>query len=686
MLQGQGLAPAALQPDPGSHDFGGVVQGGTSAGETFTITNTGKAQTGPLTVYLNGTNKDQFTLGKDTCSGGQLAGGATCTVSVTFTPNANASGPLQARLNVRGTPGGTVSASLSGTSETIASLSIGPTPYDYGNVAQKVATTPVTFTVTNGGTLPSGSPTVTKGGANPDDFMIAADNCTGHAVAGNNGTCTISVAFKPSTQAPESATLTVAASPGGAVTANLSGTGAQAASLLITPSPFGFSDVVQTMPSPNKTFTVSNTGGVPSGAVVMSMAGMYAPDFHILTNNCRNKTLPANGATVCTVIAYFKPSMVGHETATLTAVANPGGTATSALDGNGVTQGTLAVMPNPGAFNGVNKGTTSPKITFHVSNNGGAPSGVPMVSITPGMGVNQSDFAQTNNCTAAIPANTMDACQINVTFTPSSTMDESATLNIAAMPGGTTVPLTGTGTLPSIATMPGSQGFTALPGQMQSYPFTVKNNGTGPTGALSVAIPMPNNGFSIQSESCSTLPFLGAGATCPVTVQYSPPVTEALGTTDKATLTVGDAFSAMDNSSAMLTGTAEASGVNLVMTSSPMPAVYSGSGTVTFTVTNWGATASGKLAMPTFTATQTTMGDLNANFAVANDTCTNAMLSAGGVQPCKYDLVFTAPTSNSDAGSEAGAQEGGTTGGTFSGTTGVSDGTNSASGNFSGSF
>jgi hypothetical protein len=60
-----------------------------------------------------------------------------------------------------------------------------------------------------------------------------------------------------------------------------------------------------------------------------------------------------------------------------------------------------------------------------------------------------------------------------VTFTPSTTMGESATLNIAASPGGTTVPLTGTGTYPSVAMTPASQGYTAMPGQMQSCAFTV---------------------------------------------------------------------------------------------------------------------------------------------------------------------------------------------------------------------
>ncbi len=684
-LNGTGLAPAAVQPNPSTFDFGSVVQGGKSAVETFTFTNNGSATSGALMVSLNGSNQDQFTLGNDTCAGAQLAGGDSCTVDVTFTPDASASGTLSAQLTVTGNPGGSVSASLSGTSATLAKLSIGPAPYDYGNVAQSVATSPVTFTVTNAGTLASGSPKVTMGGANPDDFTIVADGCTGFPVAGNNGTCTISVAFKPSTQAQESAILTVAASPGGAATTNLSGTGTQAAALQITPNPAGFGDVVQNVQSGNKTFTISNTGGVPSGTVAVSMGGANGGDFHVVTNNCKDKTLPPNGATACTVIVAFKPSVLGKETATLTAIANPGGTATDAVTGNGVTQGTLAVTPNPGAFGGVNQGTTSPKITFQVSNNGGAPSGVPTVSVT---GANMGDFKLgTNTCTAAIPPNTTNACQIDVTFKPGTTMAESATLNIAASPGGTTVPLTGTGTQPAIAIttpMGGSWTCNALPGHTTTQPFTVTNNGTGSTGGLTLS-GLPSNGFSVMSDQCSGM-MLGAGGTCSFNVQYAPPLTETIGQSDVASVVVTDTTT--DKATGSLHGKALASGVNLQMSSTPSSASYSGSGaSVTFTVQNWGIAASGSLGTPTVTAMQSapTAADISSDFMIANNHCSGMTLAPA--QSCSYDVVFTAAESggSGDGGSgDGGSGDGGTIGGMFTGFTTVGDGANSAFDNFSG--
>jgi hypothetical protein len=678
VLNGTGNTPPALQANPDHHNFGNVLQGATSSDETFTITNTGTAMSGALNVSIGGSNGSLFGIGNQTCAGTQLAGGASCTIAVHFAPDSSTSGDVQAPLVFSAMPGGTGTAMLTGTVATQANLAIGPGSFDFGVVAQGTQTSPTTFTVTNNGTQSSGSPTVTVGGSNPSDFVVVSDNCTGNPVAGNSGTCTVSVAFKPSTQAPESATITVAASPGGALTANLSGQGATQALLQVTPSPGGFGDQVQNTQSNTKTFTVTNNGGVTSGTVVVSMGGTNGGDFKIITNNCNNQTLPANGSKVCTVLVAFKPANLGMESATLSATAAPGGTTTSTLTGNGVTQGTLAVSPNPGAFSGVNKGQ-SKKITFQVSNGGGAPSGTPNVTVTAGTGP-VADFKITaNSCTAAIPANTMNGCSIDVTFTPTTTSGESATLTVAANPGGTTVPLSGTGTTPtlSIATVPA---FTTLPGTTAVNPTVViKNGGSGPTGNISLS-GLPNSGFSVTSDPC-TGTTIAAGGQCILGVTYAPPANEALGHMDTATLTVNDAYAASDTASAKLSGTALAQGISLTMTSTPTPATYNGSGSVTFTVTNRGATPSKALGAVTIHAGQTGTDDLDGDFTPPTggaNTCAGTSLM--GAQSCSYTLVFTAPTSSGggDASVEGGT-EGGTTitGAPFTGTTSIADGTNS---------
>jgi hypothetical protein len=675
-IQGEGVKQAALKSSPGNHNFGTVQQGQTSSATTFTITNTGNVTTGVLSVSLTGTDPSEFQVGADTCDGATLAGGATCTIAVTFAPDTNASGGVRATLSIDATPGGPLPVTLTGTAATPASLSIGPGAHGFGSVAETTQTSPFTFTVSNNGTLASGSPTVSQAGPNKADFKIVSDTCTGTPIPGN-GTCTVAVAFKPSTLAAESASITINASPGGSVTAKTTGTGASAASLQVTPNPGPFGPVVQGVQSPNQTFTVTNTGGVGSGMISASIGGTNAGDFKIATNNCSMMTLPANGAMVCTILVWFKPSTTMNESATLTVSANPGGMATTNLTGTGAPPGTLSTMPTSGAFANTNAGTPSPGVTFQVSNTGFSASGVPTVAVT---GTNKGDFKVTaSTCTKAIPAMTMNACQITVVFTPGGMGNESAQLNITANPGSTQLSLGGLGTEPSIGITPASRTYYVGPGQpAETLSFQVTNNGTGPTGTLAVQ-PLASP-FSVTADGCSGKTW-GAGSSCSFSVAYAPPGAEAMGMVDMAMVSVKDTTYTFvaDNAGAMVTGTAEPP-VTLSMT--PMTPTYTGSSTVTFTVTNTGPMTSGTLATPTWSAHDTGANDLHADFAVQNNNCSGTTLNSG--KNCSFDLVFTAPAPSS---SDDGGAEGGGTTVTFSGSAGIADdSSNTASQTFSGSY
>jgi hypothetical protein len=174
---------------------------------------------------------------------------------------------------------------------------------------------------------------------------------------------------------------------------------------------------------------------------------------------------------------------------------------------------------------------------------------------------------------------------------------------------------------------------------------------------LSVGIPMPNNGFSITSDGCSTRMSLGAGATCPITVQYAPPMSEVLGSTDKASLVVTDpATDATSPASAMLTGqTLNGSTYFLQITPNPatFPAIMSGTSMQTFTVANYGTMTS-----PAFTPTVTPDDVTQAlDFNVAN-----SCMSTLGPFPatCTYGVTFSEPP---DGGADGGPVTG------FSGST-----------------
>ena len=104
------LAPAQLAVSPGSFDFGSVFVGSSSPVESFTFSNSGDVASGAVSVALNGS---QFQLVSDGCSGTALSGGASCTVSIGFSPTSP--GAATGALTLSGSPGGSAVAAVSGT-------------------------------------------------------------------------------------------------------------------------------------------------------------------------------------------------------------------------------------------------------------------------------------------------------------------------------------------------------------------------------------------------------------------------------------------------------------------------------------------------------------------------------------------------------------------------------------------
>lgn len=88
-----------------------------------------------------------------------------------------------------------------------ALLTISPPSFDFGAVAVGQAAPPASFTVTNTGTTSLTISSVTVTGADPADFHITADLCTGVLAPG--ASCTISVDFAPTGVGIRSAFLTI---------------------------------------------------------------------------------------------------------------------------------------------------------------------------------------------------------------------------------------------------------------------------------------------------------------------------------------------------------------------------------------------------------------------------------------------------------------------------------------------
>jgi hypothetical protein len=130
-------------------------------------------------------------------------------------------GAKTATLDVSAAPGGSASAALTGTSTgQPAMLSASPPSHDFGSSAIGVATQPFTFSITNAGDLSSGIPTFTN--TNPGEFSVT-NECT-TALVGRTA-CNLTVSFKPTAGGLRSATLSLAASPGGTLQITVTGSG-----------------------------------------------------------------------------------------------------------------------------------------------------------------------------------------------------------------------------------------------------------------------------------------------------------------------------------------------------------------------------------------------------------------------------------------------------------------------------
>jgi hypothetical protein len=88
-------APAAAL-SASSVSFGNQAQGVTSQAQSITVTNSGGGSLNMGNLSMSGTNASDFSASG--CSGQSLSAGATCTISITFTPGA--SGARSATLSI----------------------------------------------------------------------------------------------------------------------------------------------------------------------------------------------------------------------------------------------------------------------------------------------------------------------------------------------------------------------------------------------------------------------------------------------------------------------------------------------------------------------------------------------------------------------------------------------------------
>ena len=299
---------------PSSLSFDGQLLGSSSPAQALTLSNAGD---GPLTIASIGTTGD-FSQTSN-CSG-SLAGGASCSINVTFLPTVL--GARQSTLIVTdNAAGGPQTVSLTGTGlGAVASLS--PSSLSFAVQARNTTSAAQTVTLSNTGNVPLGI----SGIATTGDF--AQSNSCGAALAAGTS-CSIAVTFTPSIPGIRQGVLTITDNTSSSPqTVSLTGTGTLP-QLALNPDILSFANQAVGTTSAPKTMTLSNTGSVPATISGIAISGDFSQ-----TNTCG--TSLAVG-TNCSFTVTFSPTATGPRIGYVTISGNASGSpAIGGLQGSGI--------------------------------------------------------------------------------------------------------------------------------------------------------------------------------------------------------------------------------------------------------------------------------------------------------------------------------------------------------------
>ena len=225
---------------------------------------------------------------------------------------------------------------------------ISVTPLDFGTVA--TGQTPVlTATVTNNGLSSFQPASITADGS----FSVAAGgSCVLNAWLSPGQSCTVVVQYNASTAGPTAGTLILSESGYAAISGqgSLAGIGQDPTviivtkpALSITPKPASFGTAVVGVPSATIDFVVTSIGTRSAPISDVSITGANPSDFVVVLNSCAGGNIPPGFG--CGISVAFNPTAGGVRTAVLKAGSSKA-SATSALDGVGIYQPTIRLLPN----------------------------------------------------------------------------------------------------------------------------------------------------------------------------------------------------------------------------------------------------------------------------------------------------------------------------------------------------
>jgi hypothetical protein len=299
---------AAVRLSPLSLGFGNQTVETASVPQTITLTNGGDIPLILSAITFTGTNPTSFSQ-TNTC-GSSLAGGASCTFSVTFKPTA--AGTRSAALTLSDNAHSKLQkVPVSGVG-VLPVVTLSPTSLTFPIQVIYTTSKAQTVTLTNSG---AGILSISKIAVSGN--FSQTSNC-GSTVA-PSGTCTLLVRFQPTSldvlRGSISITDNATASPQSLL---LSGVGT---AVQLTPVTLSFGNQPVGTTSLPKTVTVSNKSHQTVKISSIAIHGADPSDFHLVSTTCGASL--ASGAS-CFVKVKFIPTVTGKRTATV-AISDDGG-------------------------------------------------------------------------------------------------------------------------------------------------------------------------------------------------------------------------------------------------------------------------------------------------------------------------------------------------------------------------
>jgi FG-GAP-like repeat/Abnormal spindle-like microcephaly-assoc'd, ASPM-SPD-2-Hydin len=503
-LSGTGTAPT-VGLSPTTLTFTTQTVGTTSAAQTVTLSNTG---TGPLDI-TSITASAQF--GETNTCGSSVAAGATCTVSVTFSPTAPGiqTGTLTFTDNASNSP---QTVSLTGTGSGPA-VSLTPATLTFSAQPVNTTSTAQTITLKNTGTQTLTITSVTASGP-----YAVTNTCGGSIGAG--ASCALNVTFTPTATGTETGTVTVTDNAiGSPQTVALTGTGSTAPLVTLAPTSISFPTTAVGSPSTAQVVTLTNSGNASVSITSITFTGADPGDFS-QTNTCGTSVLAGK---TCTISVVFTPAATGNRSATLSVADSAAGSPqTVAVSGTGSSEAGATLSPTSLDFGGVSVGANISK-TVTLTNSGNATLTVSAITISGSSTFTESTTG-TASCTSTTGVAPGKTCTITVTFAPTAFGNLSATLDVADNAAGSpqVVTLSGSGSGPTASLAPTSLAFggQSLNSAGAAKSVTLTNSGNTALAISKVAVTGSAASQFVPTNACGAS--VAAGASCTISVVFTP--------------------------------------------------------------------------------------------------------------------------------------------------------------------